>query len=89
MRYFVYIVECCDGTLYTGITNDLQKRIEVHNSGKGAKYTKGRTPVRLVYSEISSSHGEALRRELEIKRMTKAQKESLFESVPNHTIKIK
>jgi len=76
--YFVYILECADGTLYTGITNDLEKRIGTHNSGKGAKYTRGRLPVRLVYFEKVAERGEATRREMEIKSLSKSGKERLI-----------
>ena len=70
----LYILRCCDGSLYTGITTDVEKRIEVHNSGKGAKYTRSRRPVELVYSELCTDHSVALKRELEIKAMTREQK---------------
>ena len=71
---YTYMVKCADGTLYTGWTNDLEKRLEAHNSGKGAKYTRGRGPVTLVYSETLSTKEEALHRECEIKKMTKTAK---------------
>lgn len=70
----LYILRCCDGSLYTGITTDVEKRIAVHNSGKGAKYTRGRRPVELVYSEECGDHSAALKRELEIKAMPREQK---------------
>ena len=70
----LYILRCCDGSLYTGITTDVEKRIEVHNSGRGAKYTRSRRPVELVYSEHCDDHSVALRRELEIKAMSREQK---------------
>jgi putative endonuclease len=70
----VYILECRDGTLYTGWTNDLAKRVETHNAGLGAKYTRGRLPVKLVYSERIAERGDALRREMQIKRMTREEK---------------
>ena len=75
--YRVYLLRCNDGTLYCGITNDLQKRVALHNSGKGAKYTRSRLPVRVVYQEKVGTRGDALKREREIKKMTKSQKESL------------
>ncbi len=78
MECYTYIVECSDGTLYTGWTNDLQKRIQVHNAGKGAKYTKSRTPVKLVYYESFSTKEEAMRREYEVKHYTRKEKEALF-----------
>ncbi|WP_099469264.1 GIY-YIG nuclease family protein [Konateibacter massiliensis] len=75
---YTYIVKCSDNTLYTGWTNDLDKRLEAHNSKKGAKYTKSRVPVELVYYERSESKEEAMRREWEIKHLTRAQKEKLI-----------
>ena len=77
--YYVYMLKCADGGLYTGYTNDLQKRVGVHNSGRGAKYTKSRLPVRLVYSEEHESKSSALKREAEIKKLTRAQKEKLIQ----------
>lgn len=65
--YYVYILECCDGTLYTGYTNDVAKRVAKHNLGVGAKYTRGRTPCRLVYVEEFISKNDAMRREWNIK----------------------
>jgi putative endonuclease len=79
MPYFVYILECADGTLYCGITNDIEKRIMAHNSGKtGAKYTKSRRPVVLKYSEKFETKGEALKREHEIKQLSRGEKLNLF-----------
>jgi putative endonuclease len=75
--HFVYIVRCADDTLYTGYARDPRARVKVHNSGRGARYTAGRRPVRLVYSESFESAGEALRREYALKRRTRAQKEQL------------
>jgi len=77
--YYIYIVECVDGTLYTGFTVDLEKRIQVHNKGKGAKYTRGRTPLILKYYEEFSSKNEALKREIEIKKLNKLKKIELIE----------
>lgn len=74
----LYILRCGDGSLYTGITTDVQKRLAAHRSGKGAKYTRGRGPLELVYSEKCGSHSDALRRELEIKRLTREEKEILI-----------
>lgn len=71
------MVRCSDGTLYTGWTFDLEARVEAHNSGRGARYTSGRRPVELVYSEEADSQGEALRRERAIKRMSRRAKEAL------------
>lgn len=79
MSAWVYIVRCSDGTLYTGWTNDLQKRLAAHNSGAGAKYTKGRAPVTLVYREEATDKKEALTRELAIKKLKRAAKLALIE----------
>jgi predicted GIY-YIG superfamily endonuclease len=76
--WHVYILRCADGSLYTGITTDLAKRVAVHQSGKGAKYTRGRLPVEIVYHEAQRSKGTALRREAEIKRWRKDRKEDLL-----------
>jgi len=70
----VYILECADRTLYTGITNDLDHRINEHENGTGAKYTRGRAPFRLLYAETHSSRSRASRREAEIKRFDRATK---------------
>jgi len=81
MSYFVYIVECSDSTLYTGITKDIERRLDEHNnSDKGAKYTKVRRPVRLVYSEESEDRSSASKREYEIKKYTRTQKLELIKS---------
>jgi putative endonuclease len=72
--WLVYIVRCADGSLYTGITNDLAARLKKHNAGTGAKYTRARRPVRLVWSEKKSSEGAARRREAMIKRLTRLEK---------------
>ena len=71
---YTYIVRCADGTLYTGWTNDLKKRIKAHNAGKGAKYTKSRRPVILVYYEEYETKSEALRREAAIKKLSRQEK---------------
>ena len=76
-RWIVYILECADRTLYTGITTDLDRRIQEHDSGKGAKYTRGRAPVTLLYSEFYDSRGMALKREAEIKSLDRAAKRQL------------
>jgi putative endonuclease len=72
--YYIYILECCGGTLYVGSTNDVEKRVAVHNAGKGAKYTRGRLPVNLLYTEVFETRGEALKREAKIKRLPRNQK---------------
>jgi putative endonuclease len=75
---FVYIALCADGTLYTGCAVDVAKRIEAHNEGKGAKYTRSRRPVRAVYAELCAGRGEALRREAQIKRLKREKKMRLI-----------
>ncbi len=75
--HFVYIVRCADGTLYTGYARDPTARVKAHNSGRGARYTAGRRPVKLVYAESCESVGAALRREYELKQRSRAQKEAL------------
>ena len=71
---YPYIVKCCDNTLYTGWTTDLDRRIEAHNSGKGAKYTRSRRPVELIYAERFDTKQEAMRREWEIKQLSREEK---------------
>lgn len=79
--YFVYILECSDGTLYIGSTNDIEKRIHTHNTAKtGAKYTKGRRPVCLKYSESFTTKSDALKRECELKKLSRTQKIELFKN---------
>ena len=78
--WHVYIVRCADSSLYTGIAKDLEQRIESHNLGRGAKYTRSRRPVELVYSESVDSRAAALRREIEIKRLERDAKKKLIES---------
>lgn len=75
---YVYILQCADGTLYTGWTNCLKKRLNAHNDGKGSKYTRTRLPVTLVYFEELSTQGDAMRREYEIKQLTREQKFQLI-----------
>ena len=77
-NWYLYILRCGDGTLYTGITNDVEKRLAAHRCGKGAKYTRGRGPLELVYREELPDHSAALKRELEIKSMPRAEKEKLI-----------
>jgi putative endonuclease len=74
----VYILKCADGTLYTGITNNLEQRIEKHTLGTGAKYTRGRGPYELVFSEVHPTKSSAAKREAEIKSLDKGQKTALF-----------
>jgi putative endonuclease len=80
--YYVYILRCGDGTLYTGSTHDLTHRLAVHNRGKGAKYTRSRLPVTLAYAEEVSDKSAALRREAAVKRLTRAEKLELIKGCP-------
>ena len=79
---YTYIVRCSDGSLYTGWTNDLEKRIKAHNEGKGAKYTKSRRPVELVYYEAFEKKEEAMSREWAIKQMSREEKKVLLKAAP-------
>ena len=74
MNCYTYMVQCSGGTLYTGWTNDLKKRLEKHNAGKGARYTRGRLPVKLVYYEVFATKSEAMKREAQIKKLSRKQK---------------
>ena len=76
-RWVVYMIQCRDGSLYTGMTNDLPRRLAAHGAGKGGAYTRSRLPVRLVYTERRRSRGAALRREAAIKRLPRAAKLAL------------
>jgi putative endonuclease len=76
--YVVYVLRCADGTYYTGITNDLTRRLRLHNQGRGARYTAGRRPIRCVYQECVSGRSAALRRECAIKRMSRRDKHALI-----------
>ena len=78
-KAYMYVLKCADGSLYTGYTTDIQKRVTAHNAGKGAKYTKIRRPVVLVYQEMYDTKSEALRREYEIKTFTRQRKLKLIE----------
>lgn len=78
--FYVYILLCGDGTLYTGYTNDLERRLAVHNAGKGAKYTRSRLPVCLKYWEVLPNKSSALRRERAIKSLTRREKLALIQS---------
>ena len=77
MTWICYLLECADGTLYCGITNDLDKRLAVHNAGEGAKYTRSRRPVRLAYFEGCADKSSALQREMVIKALPRAAKQAL------------
>ena len=76
--WLVYILECADGTLYTGMTNDIERRLEQHNAGTAARYTRARTPVKLVHQEESENRSTALKREYAIKQLTRKQKDQLI-----------
>ena len=78
-KWFVYLLLCCDQTLYCGITDDVQRRLEMHRSGKGAKYTRGRGPLELVYTEECESYSSALKREYAIKQLPRSEKLKLIE----------
>jgi putative endonuclease len=82
-KWYVYILECNDGTYYTGITNDLDKRIQAHNDGKGAKYTRSRVPVQLVWFVESENRSEATSKEFQIKKLTRKKKEILIKEGDN------
>jgi putative endonuclease len=75
--WFVYMVQCADGSFYTGVSTDVPKRVSTHNSGKGAKYTHARLPVVLVYSEKCANHGAALQREWIMKKLNHQDKQQL------------
>lgn len=76
-KWYLYILQCGDGSFYTGITTDVEKRLEMHRSGKGAKYTKGRGPLKIVYQELCGTHSDALKRELAVKKLSRKEKELL------------
>ncbi len=78
--WYLYILKCRDSSLYTGITTDVDARLEAHRTGKGAKYTRGRAPLELVYQETCADHSAALKRELEIKALTREEKLKLIET---------
>lgn len=75
--HWVYVLECADGSFYTGYTTDIDRRIQEHDDGEGAKYTRGRTPVRLIHSERYASKSSAMSREYEIKQLRRREKERL------------
>ena len=79
-KWYLYILRCADDTLYTGITTDVEARLETHRSGKGAKYTRGRGPLELVYREECENHSQALKRELAVKAMSREEKQKLIKS---------
>ena len=81
--YFSYIMRCADGTLYTGYTDDITRREAAHNSGRGAKYTRSRLPVKMVYHESFATRSEAMKRECAIKRLSREQKLKLIADYSN------
>lgn len=83
-QWQLYILRCGDGTLYTGIAVDARKRLAVHRSGRGAKYTRGRGPLEMVYCESGLTHSEALRREAALKRLPREEKKRLIAGVRNN-----
>jgi putative endonuclease len=85
--HFVYILRCADGSLYTGYALDPRARMRVHNAGRGARYTSGRRPVRLVYSEPFETLSEALKREYELKQWPRARKQALIKSARRSAIR--
>lgn len=78
--FYVYILKCNDNSLYTGYTVNLERRIEAHNKGLGAKYTRGRLPVEIVYQEVFSSKSEAIKREIELKKLSRLEKLDLIKT---------
>ena len=78
MEWIVYILECRDGSFYTGITNNFKKRLEMHISGNGSKYLRGRLPVKLIYKESLSNRSQASKREIEIKKLNKKEKQLII-----------
>ncbi len=78
--HYVYILQCSDGTYYTGYTRDLAGRLKKHNEGKASRYTRGRLPVQYVYWEVAESHSQGLKREIIIKKMRRSAKEQLIQS---------
>lgn len=76
--WYLYILRCKDDTLYTGITTHVEKRLEAHRTGRGAKYTRGRAPLELVYQECCGTHSDALKRELQIKALSREEKQKLI-----------
>jgi len=78
--FYVYIVKCADGTYYTGYTNNLEKRIQLHNKGNGARYLRGRTPIKLIYVKEYKYYKNALRAERNLKKLTRRDKELLIKN---------
>lgn len=84
-QWYLYILQCGDGTLYTGITDDVQRRFQLHSAGKGAKYTRGRGPLTLRYQECVGSYSDALRREIQVQRMPRQKKRDLITGIVTKT----
>jgi len=80
-RWYVYILECADGSYYTGITNNLEQRLSDHNTGKGAKYTRYKRPVKLVYKEVYHDKSTANKREIQIKDLSRGKKKELIKNI--------
>lgn len=80
--WFVYMLRCCDNSLYTGITTDLERRLDEHRKGEGARYTRSRKPLDMVYYETTDSRSQASKREFAIKQLSKLQKEALLKCSP-------
>lgn len=78
-KHYIYVIECSDGTFYTGYTTDVERRLNEHNSGEGAKYTRGRLPVKLRYQESFKNRSLAQKREYQIKQLPRSQKEELID----------
>ena len=85
-HWYLYILECSDGTYYTGITTDIPRRIQAHEDGKGAKYTKGRAPLKLIYSEECTDRSSASKRELQVKALAKEEKIALIRAATDAVI---
>ena len=79
MNWLIYMLECSDNSIYTGITNNLEERLKKHESGNGAKYLRGRLPIKLIHKEVFISRSEATKREILIKKMSKKEKEKLID----------
>ena len=80
--WYLYILRCGDGSLYTGITTDVERRLEAHRQGRGAKYTRGRGPLELVFQEECGTHSQALKREAAVKRLPRQEKEAMIAPFP-------
>lgn len=78
MEWIVYILKCSDGSFYTGITNNIKKRLEMHISGNGSKYLRGRLPIKLIYKESFANRSQASKREIEIKKLNKKEKQLII-----------